>query len=418
MEASTLYHKDTQYKIPIEFSRIAQNHDSWYNFIGNTTAIFRHVIGNNGGCMTTSDIWKPKYEITNSIANDLTRIEAAHVVVETAGLPPAAIAELSRQARIRATHYSTRIEGNRLTLEEAEEVISGRRRVFHGRERDVAEVRNYWDALTRVEEWTAKKRPITEDLIQRIAGIVTNGKRSGPAAYRDGQNVIRDSSSGAIVYMPTEAADVHGLMGQLVRWIRHSETSPIVLVAALAHYQFVTIHPYYDGNGRTARLLSTFILHKGGYGLGGMFSLEEYHSREIEAYYNALDVGGHHNYYIGRADADITGWVEYFTRTLSTVFEAAKNEALTYAASPAASEPDELRHLDHRARMVYAIFSRQEEITSTDVALTLGLSERMARVLLADWVRDGWLVVSNPSRRSRRYELSMEVDVGICKKEK
>ena len=51
------------------------------------------------------------------------------------------------------------------------------------------------------------------------------------------------------------------------------------LIAGLLHYQFVTIHPYYDGNGRTARLLATFMLHRGGYGLQGLFSLEEFHAR-------------------------------------------------------------------------------------------------------------------------------------------
>ncbi len=357
--------------------------------------------------MATSDIWKPKYEITNSIANALTRIEAARVVVETASLPPWALAELSRQARIRATHYSTRIEGNRLTLEEAGEAITARRRVFHGRERDVAEVRNYWDALTRVEEWAARRRPITEDLIKRIAGTVINGKRSGPAAYRDGQNVIRDSSTGGIVYMPPEASDVPGLMAEMVRWIRQSEAarSPVVLVAALAHYQFVTIHPYYDGNGRTARLLATFILHTGGYGLGGILSLEEYHSRDIEAYYSALEVGGHHNYYMGRNNADLTSWIEYFVETLSTALEAVKKEALKYSGSTLVSEPEELRRLDYRAKTVLALFARQEQITSVDVAVALGLSERMARISLSEWVSDGWIVVTNPSRRSRRYGL-------------
>jgi Fic family protein len=361
--------------------------------------------------MANSAVWRPKYTITASIASELTRIEAARVVVETAGLPPAVIAELSRRARIRSTHYSTRIEGNRLTLEEAEAVITGRRGDFHGRERDVAEVRNYWDALTRVEEWAAKKRPISEDLIQRIAGIVIRGKRSGPAAYRDGQNVIRDSATGRIVYMPPEASDVPGLMGKMVRWIHQAATDelPVVLAAALAHYQFVTIHPYYDGNGRTARLLATFILHREGYGLGGIFSLEEYHSREVEAYYNALDVGGHHNYYMGRADADLTGWVEYFAMTLSAVFEAAKQEALKHAGATIASEPDELRRLDYRAKTVLALFSRQEQITSADVAAVLGLSERMARVLLTGWVSKGWIVVSNPSRRSRRYALREDI---------
>jgi len=361
--------------------------------------------------MAASDIWKPKYEITNSIANELTRIEAARVIVDSAGLPPAAVAELSRQARIRATHYSTRIEGNRLTLEEAGQALSGRRRVFHGRERDVAEVRNYWDALARVEEWAARKRPVTQDLIQRLAGIVLNGRRSGPQEYRDGQNVIRDSATGAIVYMPPEARVVAGLMDQMVGWIRQAEADhvPVALIAAMAHYQLVTIHPYYDGNGRTARLLATLVLHRGGYGLGGVFSLEEYHSRDISAYYDALDVGGHHNYYVGRADAELTDWVEYFLKTLSRVFEAAKEEALKHVASPVTAEPPALRRLDYRARTVLNLFARQEHITSAEVAAALGLSERMARVALSEWSGSGWIVVSNPSRRSRRYALCEEL---------
>jgi Fic family protein len=356
--------------------------------------------------MPAAELWKPKYKITDSIASALTRIEADRVTIAAVGLPPAVIAELSRQARIRATHYSTRIEGNRLTLEEAEEVIVGRRRDFQGRERDVIEVRNYWDALTRVEEWAAKQRPVSEDLIKRIAGMVIKGKRSGPAAYREGQNVVRDSATGAIIYLPPEASDVPSLMGRLARWIRQGEInrSPVALAAALAHYQFVTIHPYYDGNGRTARLLATLLLHRGGYGLGGIFSLEEYHSRDIEAYYRALEVGGHHNYYMGRAEADITDWLEYFVSTLASAFEAAKQEALKRAGA-AFSEPVILRRLDYRARAVLALFYRQEQITSADVAVALGLSERMARVSLSEWVREGWIVVANPSRRSRRYAL-------------
>lgn len=358
--------------------------------------------------MAETQTWQPRYQLTNSIVNSLTAIEAARVLVEGAALPPTTLAELSRQAKIRATHYSTRIEGNRLTLDEAEDVISGRRRVFHGRERDVAEVRNYWDALTKVEEWARKGRPVSQELIQRIAALVMNGKRAGRAEYRTGQNVIRDSVSGGIVYLPPEAKDVPSLMEEMVSWVHRAEVDgvPAVVIAGLAHYQFVTIHPYYDGNGRTARLLATFILHRSGYGLDGMFSLEEYHSRDIASYYGALDVGGHHNYYMGRSDADLTGWIEYFTGNVEAVFDAAKQEALRYASSPPVAEPDELRQLDHRALIVLASFSRQEHITSADVAQTLGLSERMARVLLAGWATDGWLVVSDPSRKSRKYALS------------
>jgi len=248
----------------------------------------------------TEPTWNPRYVITPATARGLMEIEAARVVVDKSPLPLNAEAELRRRARLRSTHHSTRIEGNRLTLAEAEGAISGRE--IQGRERDVAEVRNYWTALLRVEEWAAAKKPLTEELIRRLHALVTKsfGVRSRvvPTPYRDGQNVIRDSATGAIVYLPPEAVDVPALMAAMVRWAKQAEKEelPAPIIAALVHYQFVTIHPYYDGNGRTARLLATFILHKGGYGLNGFFSLEEHHSQDLEGYYRALATHPHHNY--------------------------------------------------------------------------------------------------------------------------
>jgi Fic family protein len=353
-------------------------------------------------------LWHPSYTLTSAIARALMDIEAARAVVEHTPLPPAAEAELRRRARIRSTHYSTRIEGNRLTLAEAEQVIEGKQAHFHGRERDVSEVKNYWNALLRVEEWAAKKMPLTEELIQRLHAFIKEGARAKPTPYRDGQNVIRDSASGAIIYLPPEAKDVPALMTALVEWVHRAEKEglPVPLIAGLVHYQFVTIHPYYDGNGRTARLLATFILHLGGYGLNGFFSLEEHHARDLEGYYRSLAVHPHHNYYEGRAEADLTPWIEYFAKTLAEVFTAAKNEALHYAERGVPAEPEELRRLDHRARTVLALFARAEQVTTSQVAATLGLSERMARTLLNTWVKDGWLIIANPSNRKRAYGLS------------
>ncbi len=97
---------------------------------------------------------------------------------------------------------------------------------------------------------------------------MSDGKtRIKPTPYRDGQNVIKDSGTGTIVYMPPEAKDVHGLMRNLVSWIKENEEIPCPIVASIAHYQFATIHLYYDGNIRTSRLLTTLILHLGGYDL-------------------------------------------------------------------------------------------------------------------------------------------------------
>src|SRR5208337_3265005 len=97
--------------------------------------------------------------------------------------------------------------------------------------------------------------------------------------------------------------------------------------AGIAHYQFATIHPYYDGNGRTARLLATLILHLGGYDLKGLYALEEYYALDLKGYYEALAAGPSHNYYLGRAEADITRWVAYFVAGMAESFEKVQNQA-------------------------------------------------------------------------------------------
>ena len=358
--------------------------------------------------MKKINIWNPAYKISSRIARALMDIESAKTIVERTALPPAVEAELRRVARVRSTHFSTRIEGNRLTLKEAQEVIEHKKTSFHGRERDTGEVRNYWNAMLKVEEWAAKRAEFSEELIKKLHAIVEKGKRSKATPYRTGQNVIKDSSSGAIVYMPPEAKDVPKLMGEMAVWVRQAERSgiPGPIIAALAHYQFVTIHPYYDGNGRTARLLATFLLHRDGYGMRGFFSMEEHHARDIEAYYNSLTVHKAHNYYEGRAVADLTGWIEYFVVLLADVFARAKDEALKYAKEGMPVESALLRKLDRRARVILGLFARKDVVTTQEVAAALGLSDRMARNLLTAWVKDGWLALANASKRARAYKLT------------
>lgn len=352
--------------------------------------------------------WKPNYTITPKVARLLMAIETTRAEIDHIPLPPTVEAELRRQARVRSTHFSTRIEGNRLSLAEAAKVIGGSKTEFHGRERDVREVKNYWNALIRVEEWAEAKRPISEDLVRRLHALIEHGPRSRPTPYRDGQNVIRDSASRAIVYLPPEAGDVPGLMAAFVRWITEAEKTgvPVPIIAGLAHYQFVTIHPYYDGNGRTARLLATFLMHRGGYGLHGFLSIEEHHARDLAGYYRALSVHPHHNYYEGRAKADLTPWVDHFITTVAGTYDVVRKEARLLIKEGTAVEPAPLRQLDRRARVVLGLFAKTDRIAAPEVAQALGLSERMVRILLKQWVENGWLTVTDPSRRKRAYELT------------
>jgi len=350
-----------------------------------------------------------RFTFTSTIVRDLMAIEAARQTVQLTILAPALAEQLRAQARLRSTHFSTRIEGNRLTLAEAQAaVLDGRR--FPGRTRDVHEVQNYYRALQQVEAWAEQQTPITEELIRRLHALIFSGPRARPTPYRDGQNAIRDASSGAIVYLPPEAADVPRLMTDLVAWLVRAggEQTPAPVVAALAHYQFVTIHPFYDGNGRTARALATLLLYRQGYDLGRFYSLEEVYAQDLSAYYAALQTHPHANYYEGRADADLTAWLEYFVGGTAAVFERVAREVRQQARQPASPEPPALRQLDRRARIVLGLFSRQESVTAAEMARALGLAPRTVRDLVGGWLAAGWLVLADPARKSRRYHLSAE----------
>lgn len=357
-----------------------------------------------------------RFELTPSIVRFLQTIERVRETVRLTVLPPAVAEVLRFRAHIRSTHYSTRIEGNRLTLKETEMVVQQGIKI-PGRERDVLEVERYYQALQQMAKWVDGDQKITEDRIRRLHAILYAGRRAKPTSYRDGQNVICEAGE-KIVYMPPEAADVPGLMRELVSWIHASAKDlPIPVVAGVAHYQFETIHPFYDGNGRAGRMLTTWLLYQGGYDLGKFYALEEFYAQDLQRYYDALVTHPNHNYYFGRNEADITSWLDYFLQGMAVVFELVgeqvRSEILEEDFDQEALAL--LRALDHRARRVLSLFTTQEYIRSQEVASLLGISVRQTRDLLTGWVANGWLEVADPSRRGRKYRLREEYRALISK---
>ena len=356
----------------------------------------------------------PNFVITPSIASDLIRIEAGRHAVESLPITPRVLAALRKSARLVSTHYSTMIEGNLLTQEQVAKVISESKH-FPGRERDEKEVLGYYAALDEVDRLASAKAGITERNVQTLhAFVMSGGKgRIKPTPYRDGQNVIRDSRTGGIVYMPPEAGAVPGLMEDMLAWINAIDDLPVPLRAAIAHYQFATIHPYYDGNGRTARLLTTLILHLGGYGLKGLYALEEYYARDLASYYTALTIGPSHNYHLGRAEADITQWVAYFIGGMATSFEKVQSQAAVEAAAGAEDRSKLIHSLDAKQRRVLALFRKSPEITSKDVAALFDFNPRTASNLCQQWLEQGFLRPSDTSRKNRTYRLSEEIAAAL-----
>ncbi len=354
--------------------------------------------------------FRPHFKFTKIISDLLARIEQSREHIEDLPITDSMLEGLRKTSRLASTHYSTKIEGNRLTMEQVERVLF-EKKTIPLRKRDEAEVKGYYAAFDFMERYSESGRPITEHTIQTVHALVMGkGKNNAkPSFYRDGQNVIREGSSGNIVYLPPEAHDVPGLMKALVYWIQNSDL-PAPLIAGIAHYQFATIHPYYDGNGRVARLLSTMILRLHGYGLKGIYSLDEYYARNLPAYYDALNVGPSHNYYMGRADADITHWIEYFCEGVARAFEAVTRKAKEQKSQKRHDQSAILRRLDNRQRIVLDLFREYKTVTTTQIAHTLGLQPRTTRKLCQKWVGEQFIIVVDPSRKGRKYQLAPEYE--------
>jgi Fic family protein len=350
-------------------------------------------------------MFRPNFRLTPATVSALMRIEADKQAVDALPIDAAMLQHLRETAALATTHYSTFIEGNRLTLPEVRAARAGK--TFPSRERDETEVRNHFRAVEGMENLADRKGAITEPAIKRLYGLVMFG-RNKPIPYRAQQNVIREAASGAIVYLPPEPQDVAALMRDLVAWLNDAlerADLPAPVIAALAHYQLATIHPWMDGNGRTARLVASLIIRKAGYGLKGVYSLDEYYAKNLAAYYAALSVGAH-NYYDGRAEGDVTPFVDYFCIGMADAFGKVRAAAREAGGKAAQDQSAALRELTPTQRKLLDLFRRQGSATTAEMAAHLGMSPRTLVELARQWIAEGFLDYQSPARKNRSYRLA------------
>ena len=255
----------------------------------------------------------PRFTITNAITAGLTTIERARGFLEAATLSDEWMRRMSQRALLLEAHHTTHIEGTHLTIEQAERLWSGER-VENTRPDDVRELLNYREAFNLVSEYLEVGEPVTEGLIREIHKRLVEGVRGGsgaPGAYRTIQNYVANSTTGEIVYTPPPPIEVPSLMQELVDWLRVDAGVHPVLVAGIAQFQLVHIHPFVDGNGRTSRLLSTLCLYRTGYDFKRLFTISEFYDRDRGRFYRALQG-------VRERGMDLTGWLEFFIEGLAT----------------------------------------------------------------------------------------------------
>ena len=256
--------------------------------------------------------FNPDFQITNKMANDLTQIERVKGFLEAAVLSEDWIAGMQNRALILEAHHTTHIEGTMLTLEQSEQLLSGKI-LPETNPDDAQELMNYKGAFDLVAHYLGSGDPVTESLIREVhKRLVSNvrGNAAAPGEYRKIQNYVVNSKTKEIIYTPPPVYEIGMMMQDLVRYINDVIEIHPVLVAGIAQFQLVHIHPFLDGNGRTARLLSTLCLYRKGYDFKRLFTISEYYDRNRLDYYRAIQSVRENN-------MNMTGWLEYFIHSLA-----------------------------------------------------------------------------------------------------
>lgn len=138
----------------------------------------------------------------------------------------------------------------------------------------------------------------------------------------------------------------------------------------------------------------------------GLYCLEEYYAKNLDAYYAALSVGPSHNYYEGRAAADITEWIGYFCAGMAKAFTDVERTAASLSTTRSPDYASLLRTLDPLQRRTLDLLTEFAQITSQQVSMHLKVSEQAARRLCAQWVASGFLDIANTAKKKRSYRLA------------
>ena len=318
-------------------------------------------------------MFKPNFHYTHKIVRNLTLIAEARAIILNAPLIPKWEVSLRREALIRSAHSSTAIEGNPLSLEEVSALAAGRDIMV--RRKDKQEVLNYLEALEKIPELT-KKSPLTSKDLLVVHKIVTKETLDNPGdegVFRNRQVFVGNRITGEVIFMPPPTEQVSQLVNDFLECFNSHEISEIdpVIEAGLIHYELARIHPFIDGNGRTARIMATLVFYKRGFDVKRFFTLDDYYDQDRRSYYEALKN-------VDQNTLDLTGWLEYFTEGVAVSIKTVKDKVIGLSKDiKVLKEKGQVALTERQMKIVERIIE-QGEITNRDVRNMFDISNRAA----------------------------------------
>ncbi|MBU0578943.1 Fic family protein [Patescibacteria group bacterium] len=341
-------------------------------------------------------MYSPKFIITPQLNNQIAQIEKFKQVVETSRIIPEQEISLRYRSMLESVHSSTSIEGNPLSPQQVQDVIIGRK--IRAIDQAVIEVENYKKALDWFEQRVETKKKLSAQDAFKLHSMVVDrllpAKKIGQ--IRPGQIYIIDEigDQDIIQYTGPNPSKVKSLLDNLFFWIKNKgkELHP-VLLAGILHYEFVSIHPFSDGNGRVTRLLTKLLLSLNHYDFKGVLVLDNYYAQDRLAYYQALSLG---RTYSQRNKADLTPWLEYFVG--GVVIEA---EALAEEFSVISLKEGEVRvKLSKEEISILSFVKHFGQISLAEARDMVKGTDRTVQRRLKKLVVDGFLEQQDQARRA------------------
>ncbi len=344
-------------------------------------------------------MFTPKFKLTLKMLSTLGTIERLYGQIHAEKLIPSLSLRLVQENQILATHYSTSIEGNPLSPQDVTNVVLGDQIPTTKSEK---EVKNYFGILTRLSNLARQNVQITTDLTEKFHGQLMDGlEEKSKWGLRDSGVFIghKEDTEMVVKHNPPfhTKKEIIEALNDLYKWLTTEKEIHPLLKAGILHHQFAYIHPFFDGNGRIGRVLTTYYLLLQHYEVSKYFILDDYYDIDRHLYSDSLHTAD---------GGDKTEWLEYFLEGIAASLQSSMARISQLEKKNLDEVTGEKRVLvTNREEEVLQIVIEKKAIKMTDIEEAFSVSRQQAHSLLASLVNKGLLEKFGKTKTSF-YKLS------------
>lgn len=350
-----------------------------------------------------ADMFKPHFTLTLKMLSQIGTIERLYGQLHSEPLIPSLSLRLFQENQILATHYSTSIEGNPLSPQDVTNVILGDHIPTTKSEK---EVKNYFTILTTLTNFARKNTVIDIGLTESFHSKLMEGiAEKSDVGIRNGPVFVGHKTQVELVVKHNppfqNKKEIMQALEDLYTWIREEKEIHPILKAGILHHQFAYIHPFFDGNGRIARILTTYYMLLEHYEVSKYFIIDDFYDIDRHQYSDTLHTAD---------SGDKTVWLEYFLEGIGNSLQGAigrLNELRRVKLEEVTGEKRVL--VTPREEEVLQILIEKKAIKSSDIEEAFSVTRQQAHALLASLVSKG-LVEKYGITKTSYYKLASSAE--------